>query len=115
MEQESSGRMTSPSPGTVVALRPNDRLLVTGESNEKATLHPVRLTLDRDSSFRDMDRIVNQAYGFTLTSWRTYRRTQEPSTILYGRLLAQKVGSLIPYGFDPALAAAGLGDKPWFL
>lgn len=115
MEQKPDGRMTSPTPGTVIALRTFDRLLVTGERDEKATLHPLRVTLDRDSTFTQMDRIVDQVYGFTLTSWRTYRRTQEPSTILYGRLLAQKVGQLMPYGFDPTLAAAGLGDKPWFL
>jgi hypothetical protein len=115
MEEKQDGRMTSPAPGTVVALRPRDRLLVTGEPGEKATLHPLRLTLDRDSTFTDMERIVDQVYGFTLTSWRTFRRTQEPSTILYGRLLAQKVGHMIPYGFDPTLIAAGLGDKPWFL
>jgi hypothetical protein len=115
MEQKPNGTMTSASPGTVVALRPNDRLLVTGEPGEKDTLHPLRLTLDRDSTFTNMDRIVDQAYGFTLTSWRTFGRTQEPSTILYGRLLAQKVGHMIPYGFDPALIAAGLGEKPWFV
>jgi hypothetical protein len=115
MEEKPNGKMTSPAPGTVVALRPHDRLLVTGEPGEKGTLHPLRLTLDRASTFTDMDRIVNQAYGFTLTSWRTFGRTQEPSSILYGRLLAQKVGHMIPYGFDPALIAAGLGDKPWFL
>ncbi|MDQ6946295.1 MAG: hypothetical protein M3256_08465 [Actinomycetota bacterium] len=115
MEEKPNGGMTSAPPGTVVALGPHDRLLVTGEPGEKDTLHPLRLTLDRDSTFTDMDRIVDQAYGFTLTSWRTFRRTQEPSTILYGRLLAQKVGHMIPYGFDPALVAAGLGEKPWFV
>jgi hypothetical protein len=98
-----------------VALNQHDRLLVTGEVSDKGTLHPLRLTLDRASTFKDMDRIVDQAYGFTLTSWRTFRRTQEPSSILYGRLLAEKVGNMIPYGFDPTLIAAGLGEKPWFL
>lgn len=115
MDERPDGRMTSPAPGTVVALHPEDRLVVTGEPGDRAMLHPVRLTLDRSSTFRDMDRIVDQAYGFTATSWRTFRRTQEPSSILYGRLLAQKVGHLITYGLDPGLIAAGLGTKPWFL
>jgi hypothetical protein len=115
MEQRPDGRMTSPAPGTVVGLHSHDRLVVTGEPGDKATLHPLRLTLDRSSTFKEMDRIVDQAHGLTATSWRTFRRTQEPSTILYGRLLAQKTGHLMPYGLDPGLVAAGLGERPWFL
>jgi hypothetical protein len=45
---------------------------------------------------------------------RSYFKTHEPSSILYGRLLAEKVGQLEPYGFQPERAIA-IGDKPWFL
>ena len=43
-----------------------------------------------------MDRITWQVHGFTATSLRGFHRTNEPSTILYGRLLADKVGQLAP-------------------
>jgi len=102
-------------PGTVVALGEHDRLLVTGDTTSRRRgLHPLRLTLDPESTFRDMDRITWQVHGFTATSLRGFHRTNEPSTILYGRLLADKVGKLTLYGFQPEQAAVN-GDRPWFL
>jgi argonaute-like protein implicated in RNA metabolism and viral defense len=102
-------------PGAQVALADHDRLLMTGEvSRKKRNAHPLRLALDRNSTFREMDRLAEQLQGFTATSWRGFHRTNEPSTILYGRLLAEKVTQLIPYGFRPDLAVA-MGDRPWFL
>lgn len=62
-----------------------------------------------------MDRLVRQAYGFTKTTYRGFLQSNEPSPILFGRLLARKIGELTPYGFDPATAAGPLGTKPWFL
>src|SRR5206468_1707277 len=102
-------------PGALVALADRDRLLMTGElTRKKRNAHPLRLTLDRNSTFCDMDRLARQLQGFTATSWRGFHRTNEPSTILYGRLLAEKVTQLIPYGFRPDVAVA-MGDRPWFL
>lgn len=112
-----AGLKVTPAPaGSVVALGDNDRLLMTGEygTGKRRNPHPLRLTLDRRSTFEDMSRITTQAQGFTATSWRGFRTTYEPSTILYGRLLAEKVSDLLPYGFDPQRAAA-IGDRPWFL
>jgi hypothetical protein len=107
------GTIQKPPKGTVVGLAPNDRLLITTDG--KGLPRPLRLTLDPSSKVLEMDRLVDQAYGFTGLSWRTFNRTHDPSTILYGRLLAQKIGALLPHGFDPTLANAGLGEKPWFL
>jgi hypothetical protein len=102
-------------PGAIVALADHDRLLMTGDATRrKRNAHPLRLTLDRNSTFRDMDRLASQVQGFTATSWRGFHRTNEPSTILYGRLLAEKVTQLVPYGFRPEGAVA-MGDRPWFL
>jgi hypothetical protein len=109
-------QVTTAAAGTVVALGDYDRLLVTGDisTRRRRSIHPLRLTLDRASTFCDMDRLTWQIDGFTATSWRGFHRANEPSTILYGRLLAEKVGQLIPYGFQPE-AASGSGDRPWFL
>lgn len=111
------GLAVAPAPaGSVVSLADNDRLLMTGEyvTAKRRNPHPLRLTLDRDSTFQDMSRITAQTQGFTATSWRGFKTTYEPSTILYGRLLAEKVSDLLDYGFDPQRAAA-IGDRPWFL
>jgi hypothetical protein len=112
-----TGLNIAPAPaGSVVSLSDDDRLLMTGEygAGKRRNPHPLRLVLDRRSTFRDMNRITTQAQGFTATSLRGFRTTYEPSTILYGRLLAEKVAQLLPYGFDPQRAAA-IGDRPWFL
>jgi hypothetical protein len=100
--------------GTIVALGEHDRLLVTGDSVRLRNLHPLLLTLDPSSTFRDMNRLTEQIYGFTANSLRGFHRAHEPSTILYGRLLAEKVGQLIPYGFQADQAVA-IGERPWFL
>lgn len=108
-------RVGAPPRGTTVALNLRDRLLVTGDPRKTAGAHPLRLTLDNRSTYRLMDRLVQQAYGFTKTSYRGFLQSNEPSPILFGRLLAQKVEELVPYGFNPASAAGPLGDTPWFL
>jgi hypothetical protein len=112
-----SGLKVTPAPaGSVVSLGDNDRLLMTGEygTTKRRNPHPLRLTVAGDSTFQDMSRITAQTQGFTATSWRGFKTTYEPSTILYGRLLAEKVSDLLDYGFDPRRAAA-IGDRPWFL
>ncbi len=113
---ERAGNNIKPPPrGTMVALSDPDRLLITGDPRKPGGAHPLRLTLDRNSTYTDMDRLVRQAYGFTKTSYRGFQQTREPSLILFGRLLAEKVSQLVPYGFSPASAAGPLGDTPWFL
>jgi hypothetical protein len=112
-----TGLKITPAPaGSVVSLGDHDRLLMTGEygTGKRRNPHPLRLSLDGNSTFSDLNRITTQIQGFTATSWRGFRTTFEPSTILYGRLLAEKVSDLLPYGFDPKRAAA-IGDRPWFL
>ena len=112
-----TGNNVAPAPvGSLVSLAERDRLLMTGSAltAKRRSPHPLRLTLDGRSTFTDMARITTQIQGFTATSWRGFQPTHEPSTILYGRLLAEKVGQLLPYGFDPKRAAA-IGDRPWFL
>ena len=107
-------RISAPPRGTTVALSERDRLLVTGDPGKPSGSHPLRLTLDYNSTYQDMDRLVAQAYGFTKTTYRGFLQSNEPSPILFARLLVQKVEQLIPYGFSPATAAGPLGDNPWF-
>jgi len=115
--QDDNGRIESAPVGSVVQIGERDRLLMTGNPTslrKGRNPHPLRLTLDRDSTFRDMDRLTDQVSGFTAVSGRSFFTTHEPSTILYGRLLAEKVAQLEPYGFTPA-RSVGIGDRPWFL
>lgn len=113
---DSAGQIDSAPVGSVVHLGDRDRLLMTGQArvSRRRNLHPIRLTLDKSSTFTDMDRLTEQIFGFTAVTMRSYGKTFEPSTILYGRLLADKVASLMPYGFQPDRSAA-IGDRPWFL
>lgn len=113
-----NGRVRPADVGAVVQIGAHDRLLMTGNPNSQIRKnrnpHPLRLTLDRDSTFTDMDRLTEQVLGFTAVSGRSFFTTYEPSTILYGRLLAEKVAQLEPYGFQPE-RSVGIGDRPWFL
>lgn len=108
-------QVRAPQRGTHVAVSPRDRLIVTGDPTRPGAAHPLRLILDNHSTYRDMSRLVRQAYGFTKTSYRTFLPSNEPSPILFGRLLADKLVELAPYGFDPTTAAGPFGHKPWFL
>jgi hypothetical protein len=113
--ERNGSSITSPERGTMVELDSHDRLLVTGDPKKANAGHPLRLTLDRKSTYHDMNRLAEQAYGFTKTSYRGFLQSNEPSPILFGRLLAQKVEQLVPYGFNPATAAGPLGDNLWFI
>ena len=62
-----------------------------------------------------MDRLVSQAYGLTKTTYRGFLQGNEPSPLVFGRLLAEKVEQLVPYGFNPATTAGPLGERPWFI
>jgi hypothetical protein len=112
--QPGSGEIVLPSAGTTVGLGALDRLLVTGAAGP-LDRHPLRLTVDRGSTFQDMHRILEQIYGFTMVSWRSLNQSREPASILYGRLLAQKVGELMPYGLHPDVVSGALSRRPWFL
>ena len=112
---DGGGRVGRPSRGTTVQVGDGDYLLATGESARPEPGHALRLTLHPESTFRDMDRLLTQAFALTLTSYRTFRPTIEPSPTLYGRLLAEKVGQLRPYGFSDQQAEVSLSDKPWFI
>jgi argonaute-like protein implicated in RNA metabolism and viral defense len=114
---EVDGQAVAAAPvGTVVRLSAGDHLLMTGTDRigKARNPHPLRLTLDRNSTFTDMDRLTWQVFAFTAVTMRSYFKTHEPSSILYGRLLAEKVGLLEAYGFQPERAIT-IGDKPWFL
>jgi hypothetical protein len=113
--ERSGNSVTSPPRGTTVAMSLRDRLLVTGDPQKPGGGHPLELVLDEKSTYTDMNRLVEQAYGFTKTSYRGFLQSNEPSPILFGRLLAEKVEQLVPYGFNPASAAGPLGNNPWFI
>lgn len=108
-------RIILPQRGLTVALRDTDRLLITGDPRKSVGSHPLRLELDRFSTYTDMDRLVRQAFGFTKTSYRGFLQSNEPSPMKFGRLLAEKVEQLVPYGFDPSSASGPLGERPWFI
>jgi hypothetical protein len=113
--QRDNGSVHAPARGTQVALSLGDRLVITGDPSKPGAAHPLRLRLDDHSTYRMMNRLVKQAFGFTQTSYRTFLPSNEPSPILFGRLLAEKLVELAPYGFDPATAAGPFGRNPWFV
>jgi hypothetical protein len=104
-----------PPRGTVVRLGEHDFLLALGNPAKEMPAHPLRLTLHHASTYRDMRRIVDQVYGLSLTSYRGFLPGLEPSPTLYGRLLAEKVAQLQPYGLSADQAELSLSSTPWFI
>jgi len=111
----------APARGQTLRLSPSQYLLVTqGPREIRLARQPIPspwlLELHPDSDYREMDALVRQAFDFTGLSWRTVRPSSEPVTILYSRLLAEKVAALEgnPYWQDQLLNTR-LRRSRWFL
>jgi len=49
---------------------------------------PLRVTLDRVSTYRDLDSLAQQVYDFSFVSYRTFNPGIEPVTVRYATLMA---------------------------
>ena len=77
---------------------------------------PLLLKLHRDSTFTDLDHLARQVFSFSAHSWRNYRPTSLPVTILYSELVAKLLGKLANVdGWDPDVLLGAAGKRRWFL
>lgn len=77
--------------------------------------NPVRFTLHKDSTFKDMYALVRQVYWFSYLSYRSYKPARKPVTTLYPWLitsLLEKMKSIEGLDRDMILR---MEDKLWFI
>jgi hypothetical protein len=108
-----------PPRGTVVALGERERLLhLVGplQYKNRGMSPPIKLTLDRTSTFHDIDYLTGQVFGFSFMSWAGFHPITEPVTIVYSELIAGLTAELrcIP-NMNLDMLLTKLADKRWFL
>jgi argonaute-like protein implicated in RNA metabolism and viral defense len=83
---------------------------------KKGTPAPLKVSVDRRSTYSDVDRIAQQVYDFANVSWRGFNIARKPVTIHYAQLAAGLAGKLeqTPY-WNPTMLETFLRDKRWFL
>jgi hypothetical protein len=77
---------------------------------------PLRLTLDRCSTFKDINYLCQQVYEFSFMSWRGFNPGIAPATLLYSEWIARMNSNLrkVP-NWNQNMLSTLLADKRWFL
>lgn len=105
--------------GWMVNLGPRDRLLnLIGprQFKRRGCPRPTRVTLDRSSTFKDIDYVTEQIYHFAYMSWRGFQPSRDPITIFYSSLIADLNSKLNELGgWNPERVNINLRRKMWFL
>jgi hypothetical protein len=108
-----------PERGLVVNLGRRERLVTLigpKQYKKRGCPSPLRVTLDRSSTFRDVDYLTQQIYHFAFMSWRGFLPAREPITILYSSLVADLNSKLTELGgWNPERVNINLRRKMWFL
>jgi hypothetical protein len=82
----------------------------------RGTPAQLRITIDRASTFKDLDYLTQQLYEFSAVSWRTFNLATQPVTINYSELMARlnnRLRTVVPWNQD--LIRMKLKRKLWFL
>lgn len=105
---------------TSVAIGPRERLVVLIGPKQylrRGNPAPLRITLDKRSTFQDMDYLVEQLCHFSAVSWRSFNTTTQPVTVFYAELMAQlnRELRLIAAYWNADTVRLKLARKLWFL
>jgi hypothetical protein len=77
---------------------------------------PLRVTLDHNSSFKDIDYLSQQLYEFSFMSWRGFNPSIAPVTLLYSEWIARLNSKLRRVqNWNQNMLRTKLADKRWFL
>lgn len=77
---------------------------------------PLLIRIHPKSSYRDLSRITQQVYNFTFLSWRGFRSSLQPSSLLFAELIAKLLSRLKNISsWTPEVVNNKLRDKKWFL
>lgn len=99
--------------GQYIRLNSMESLLVV---NDKTPI-PLRISIDKRSSFKDIYYISQQAFFFSHLSERSFMPSKKPITILYPSIMAnliEKLKIIDKWDYDK-LRVKGVTEKLWFL
>jgi len=103
----------------MVAIGPRERLInLTGPMQYKGRgcPAPLRVTLNANSTFKDIDYLCQQIYEFSFMSWRGFFPSTEPVTLLYSHFIAKMNGYLEKVeGWSGDVILTSFKDKLWFI
>lgn len=91
-----------------------------GSQQVRTTRHgtptPVLIRIHEQSTFLDLQYVVQQVFKFSRLSFRSYGPSYTPATLLYANLLTRQLKDLrgIP-GWNSTVASTQLRQKKWFL
>jgi hypothetical protein len=111
----------APGRGTIVQLGRYTRLLSTNGPNQikRATSPlpaPLLVHLHRESTYRDLQYLTEQALKFTSLTWRSTQPAYTPVTIYYSELIAELLARLQSVaGWSPSVLNTKLRYSKWFL
>lgn len=108
-----------PARGTMIQIGPRERLLAVVGANQylgRGTPTPLRIDLDRRSTYGDVDAAARQVFGFTAVTWRGFNVSAKPVTIQYAELACELAGRLEGLdGWNSTALDVSLRDRRWFL
>ena len=99
--------------GQYIRLNSLESLLVVNDNSPI----PLRVTIDKRSSFKDIYYISQQAFFFSHLSERSFKPSKKPITILYPSIMAnliEKLKFVEKWDYDK-LRVKGVTEKLWFL
>ena len=99
--------------GQYIRLNSLESLLVVNDNSPI----PLRVTIDKRSSFKDVYYISQQAFFFSHLSERSFKPSKKPITILYPSIMAnliEKLKFVEKWDYDK-LRVKGVTEKLWFL
>lgn len=99
--------------GQYIHISQTESLLI---MNDKSNI-PLRITIDKRSTFRDIYYISQQIFAFAHLSERSFMPSKKPVTILYPSIMAsliEKLKMIDKWDYDK-LKVKGVTEKLWFL
>jgi hypothetical protein len=86
------------------------------KSSIQGMAKPLLISLHENSTFIDLDYLVQQVYLFSYLSWRSFFPSNEPITLNYSGLISYLLGNLRNIeGWNPDAVYYKLRYKRWFL
>jgi hypothetical protein len=103
----------------MVEIGPRERLITfigPKQYRRRGIPAPLRITLDRASTYNDLDYLSQQAYEFSCISWRSFNPSTQPVTVFYSELMARLNSRLRQVGaWNQELVRTKLSRKLWFI
>lgn len=107
--------------GLILSLSEREAFITTTGVNElkrptDGLPRPIQIALHPDSTFTDLKYLSQQVYAFACHSWRDFKPTSMPVTVMYSDLVARQLSRLSRLSkWDGSVMLGRIGTTRWFL